>query len=266
MIATGSNSTTERLTDFIANADFKAALAFYIDNHWQIPVLKRRFYFACIQDGLSGYDAHKRVLKTSIVMLAVNLLIHPLFQLELLDLFAFLSGRYIYYNYFTAWVPVVLNLIFTISLIVQWQLWVIWPRNLFHKAIPRWSRIAFVLVILFLSGTVLSRGIPLTRDIPDVMKGEYATCVYTQEDEYERIKRHIDDVIKGDASARNASLIISSSKLGLRGGYRINIKGDDEKYEMSKLQFEATTYHGRVYPIVIKYLPESKIILQIENK
>jgi hypothetical protein len=172
----GRDSLTDaqdRLSRLIARGEFDKALQFFIENREHIPMRRRRFYFSCIRDGLSGHSFYRHVIRSAIIMLIVTLLIEPLFALRVLDFFAFLSRQFLYYNYFVKLLPRALNMFFIIFLIRQWYTWISLPQKLFDRQIKAVYRIAFVLAIAAASVYVGVQTVPIARDLPMVLGGQY---------------------------------------------------------------------------------------------
>ena len=273
----------ESLSWHIARGEFEKALQIYIEHKKEIPASRRRFYFSCIQDGISGYKSHRRVLRTAIAMLIVNLLILPVFSLQLLDIFAFLSGRFFYYNYYSALLPHIINALFVLGLMFQWHIWVALPRKLFERKVESPYRIGFFVLIALVSGYMASQIVPFAKDLPMVQNGEYlirsinedehTAMVYGQiilttdrEDVAAALRQELRDNYGRNYPDDDFPIHFYTSEKRLwREVILIYIEAEDSYYAMSRLQMRATAFSINKYPIVIKYLPHSKTILRIVN-
>jgi hypothetical protein len=266
----------------ISHERFDSALQVLIERKGEIPWYRRRFYFSCIQDGLSGHKSYRRVITTAVVMLVVNLLIQPLFSVQLLDAFAFLlPRRFLYYNYCSALLPHVLNAFFALGLIYQWHAWVSLPGRLFERKARLSARVGFFALIALLSLYSAFRIVPLAKDLATVRNGGYLTRSIGEDEinamAYGNIIRTTadrEDVVAelmqklreeyGIEHTDDIPVYYYKLKRGLFGqSHLFYLDAEDEYYELSALQLKATAYDDNAYPIVIKYLRNSKIILQI---
>jgi hypothetical protein len=217
-------------------------------------------------------------------MLVINFLIHPLFLLQVLDLFSFLSGYFTYFNYYSAFLPDVLDVFFIAGIIYQWYTWVILPRRIYKKKVEVGYRIGFFLLVTVVLVYVSIQLVPFFEDLPTVASGEYSTYSISEADDMAMIYGQIilNNPDRGDvADTLRAELrdkygleypddnfptpyqTTRKSVFGLV--HLFYIKPEGKYYELNSMQFKATDYSDTVYPIVIKYLPHSKVILQITN-
>jgi hypothetical protein len=268
----------------ISRGNFDSALQIYIERGREIPWFRRRFCFSCIQDGLSGHKSYRRVIKTAVIMLIVNLLIQPLFSVQLLDAFAFLlPRRFLYYNYFSALLPHILNVFFVFDLALQWYIWVALPGRLFERKTRFSSRVGFFALIALLSAYSVFRLVPFATDFPIVQSGGYLTRSISEEEMtamvYGQILRSAPD--REDVSAylhqelrekygierpEDIPVYYYKSEQRLIGeAHLFYLDAEENYYKLSSLQLKATAYNDDAYPIVIKYLRNSKVILQIVN-
>jgi len=275
----------EKLADMIANEEFEKALSFYIENRADIPIMRRRFYLSCIQDGLENHKTYRRLLPTAILMLVINILVHPLFYIQLFDVLSFLSHDFLYYHYFSAAVPHVLNVLFVVGLLIQWHLWVRLPAKLFRRRIQMSYRVGFLVLVLLASGYLAWQLAPLARDLPMVLEGQYNTHTITEEDAYLRIWSQ---AVQSAPQEHQREYLIRklveefgweygntdflphyhSVERGLLDVMTLHtfIDGKDGFLTIRELPLRAMQYEARNYPITIKYLPNSRIILQIINE
>jgi len=273
------------LSQLIAEEKFNEALQFYIENKTYIPAWRRRFYFACINDGLTGHNAYRRVIRTAIIMVAVNLLLEPLFSLRLLDIFSFVSRKFIYYNYYAALLPSILNVFFVAGLLMQWRTWVALPGKLFKRKIKPKFRAAFYGICAVVIAYTAFTAAPFVKDYGAVRGGEYLTYSISEADHIAMVygelirtttdrpdvvaslRKELHDKYGWALDADNYPTPYYHSAKGLFGRnenyYFIAPQG--AYFKASDLQMKAYMYNTNVYPYVIEYLPNCKIILQITN-
>jgi hypothetical protein len=275
----------DRLSWLMSRGEFEDAMQFFIENRAQITPLRRRFYLSCILDGLVGHKSYRRIVRTTLIMLAFNFLIQPVFPLKFLDLFAFLSQRFLYYNYFAVLLPNVINALFILGLIFQWHTWVALPCRLFERRVEPAYRIVFFITITLVSAFVAVQFISLAKDLPRVRDGGYLTRTVTEEDviamaygqiihETDRedvaseLRRVLHDEYGWDYYADDYPVYYYKNGKDFLGRdtVLIYLDAEEEYYVMSRLQYKATVYDDGIYPFVIKYLPGSKVILQIVNE
>ena len=282
-------SIGDRIPAYMKRGEFDKALQIIIEKKQDISFFQRRFIFACIQDGLSGHKTHRRVIQTAIIMIIVNLLIQPLFMLQALDAFAFLSQDIFYYNYYAAFIPNVINLIFIIGLLLQWHTWVVLPHKLFSEKtkVKRSYTVGFFTIVAVVSAYAVMQLTPLILDLPMVHAGEYRSRIITREEHVAMIYGGI--ILESESSgerldiARELRRVLKEDygleypddsfprhyykreKWGLSEVILIYIEEEGRYYSMSTLKWRATKYSDDEYPIVIKYLPNSRIVLQIDN-
>jgi hypothetical protein len=273
-----------RLDLHLERGEFSHALQVFIENKEQIPAFRRRLYFAYIQDGLSGHKTYRRLIKTAIAMIVVNMLIQPLFSLQVLDAFAFLANRYFYYNYIAASIPQFLNIGFLISLAYQWYEWVALPGKFFRQKVPPAYLAGYFAIIALVSVYTAAQIIPLAKDLPIVWRGGYYTRTISYEEQVAMVYGELilhsgrEDVARTLRQELRDSFgfeypdddfplrfVRLERRLG-RDAYLIYLDAEKAYYPMSALQYRATTYREDIYPIVIKYLRQSKIILRIDNE
>jgi len=276
--------TQERLIKHIAQGEMDLALQLYIENKAQIPRSRRRLYLAYIQKGRSGLKSYKRIMLTVVRLIAINILTQPIFAIQIQDAFSFLADRFFYYNYFAAWIPSILNVYFLMRLAYQWHRWVTLPNKLFKLGNQPASRVGIVAMLTLVAVLVAVQMAPLVTDLPLVLdggfymrtisQGEHVAMIYGEvikNTDREDVARVLRETLRDEYGLEYSDddfpvhFFKRGKSLGVFDIYLIYIDAEKEYYHMSKQQYYETSYSDEVYPIVIKYLRRSKIILRIDN-
>ena len=273
------------LSRLISDGEFEKALAYFIENREQLPFFRQRFYFACIQDGLENHKTYRRVVHTAILMIVVNLLIQPFFFIRLLDVFSFLSQTFLFYNYASALVVPLLNVFFIISLLVKWHTWVALPVRLFGRTVQPFYRACFFTLIVLASAYSAWQLNPLLQDLPMALEGRYMARHISREehtvmvlggiirttpraDMREYLRRRLHNEYGWDYDNTDYPAHFFRRERRMRGEVNLIDVGEGEPFIMSEMQLNATLFDRqfRTFPIIIKFLPNSRIILQIANE
>ena len=238
-----------------------------------IPLIDKIIIYQILEPCINsnGFLKLANIIKLSFILLVLNVLIDPWFHIEILDYISYGVNSFIFCNYFLIFIPTLINLLLIIFLFQYFFIYIKFYNPLILR--KRKIDISFLFILTFLFVITFKNLVPNIMDLPMVLQNKYNVRIITQDYDMDASINNIINKHNGSTKGNVPSSWFRSefkevynrgSKYKNRICYiRIN---DTDECRLSGLKYSnIANFNQNEYPIKIKYLPHSKIILQITN-
>lgn len=270
----------ETINHLIGAGKYEDAYTHILDGGKSLP--RWKMYRMCVESGLEGSGV-KELLLWALMTLLVSFAVGPLDLKQLVSLLALFSRSFLYANYVSGFLGVLLGFFFAIGLLRRLYVTVLFPARLSKqegRPIHRGRKFGALLLILLAAGSMLLssyRAVPYLLDLPMALRGEYRTAEISPQEAAGRDAEKLmqtpsyayEHKIMGDdlAKYKGKAWKYEYIRLGFPGinGRMIYIPKNGTVFVVNEIEANNLLYSEDAGHYLIQYLPHSNRVLQIRN-
>lgn len=251
------------------------AYMYICENKMAYTARERKILETALVEGGSKRSNQREVMMPIYLAVLFQLFTLNFSQTQIQDLFSFVSYYFRPYMYGASTVFLVVSLLMDGALIYHCYFRFIFANRLLQQDIP-WKRTVILFALfVFLIGWSVWQIIPLAKDLPIVLKGDYEVGIVTEEQALSTAYNSA--LVSAGRAPRDEYYnpvpwltrprwpeILMPVLPGLYNNWVYEVNVNETTCKMSWLQLENTRqYATGEYPILVEYLPNSKLVLWI---